>query len=84
MYSTHSKGKFVVLKIYIRPLKNKIYKHVTAVSKNEYIDKLDNIVDKYNNIYHRTIKMKPGDVMSGTYIDNGVDHITKILNSKFM
>ena len=84
MYSTQCKGKFVVSEIYIRTLKNKIYKHVTAVSKNVYIDKLDDIVDKYNNIYQRTIKMKPVDVTSGTYIDYGVDHITKILNSKFM
>ena len=84
MYSTHSKRKIVVPEIYTRNLKNKIYKHLTAVSKNVYIDKLDNIVDKCNNIYHRAIKMKPGDVLSGTYIDHGVDHITKILNLKFM
>ena len=41
---------------------------MTSVSKNVYIDKLDNIVDEYNNIYHRTIKMKPIDVKNNTYI----------------
>ena len=42
---------------------------MTSVSKNVYIDKLDNIVDEYNNTYHRTIKMKPADVKDNTYID---------------
>ena len=42
---------------------------MTAISKNVYIDKLDDIVDEYNNTYHRTIKMKPADVKDNTYID---------------
>ena len=42
---------------------------MTSISKNVYIDKLDDIVNKYNNTYHRTIKMKPVDVKSSTYID---------------
>ena len=42
---------------------------MTSISKNVYIDKLDNIVNKYNNTYHSTIKMKPVDVKSNTYID---------------
>ena len=42
---------------------------MTSVSKNVYIDKLDNIVDEYNNAYHRTIKMKPANVKDNTYID---------------
>ena len=42
---------------------------MTAVSKNVYIDKLDDIVNEYNNTYHRTIKMKPVDVKDNTYID---------------
>ena len=54
-------------------LKNKIYKHMTAVPKNVYLDKLDDIVDVYNNTYHRTIKMKPVDVMSGNYIEYNVN-----------
>ena len=51
-------------------MKNKIYKYITSVSKNVYIDKLDDIVDKYNNTYHSTIKMKPVDVKSNTYTDS--------------
>ena len=42
---------------------------MTSVSKNVYIDKLDDIVDEYNNTYHRTIQMKPVDVKNNTYID---------------
>ena len=69
MYSIHNEGKSVVAEIFIRTLKNKIYKYMTAISKNVYIDKLDDIVDEYNNTYHRTIKMKPVDVKDNTYID---------------
>ena len=58
MYSVHNKGKTVVTERFIRALKTKIYKYMTSVSKNVYIDKLDNIVNEYNNTYHRTIKMK--------------------------
>ena len=53
-----------------RILKNKIYKSMTSISRNVYIDNLDNIVDKYNNTYHTAIKMKPVDVKSNTYIDS--------------
>ena len=42
---------------------------MTSVSKNVYIDKLDHIANKYNNIYHRTIKIKPVDVKDNAYID---------------
>ena len=70
MYSTHNEGKFAVAESLIRTLKNKIYKHMTSISKNVYIDKLDNIVNKYNNTYHKTIKMKPIDVKNDTYIDS--------------
>ena len=42
---------------------------MTSMSKNVYIDKLDDIVNRYNNIYPRTIKMKPVDVKSSIYID---------------
>ena len=54
---------------FIRTLKNKIYKHMSAVSKNVYIDKLNDIVNEYNNTCHRTIKMKPADIKDNTYID---------------
>ena len=69
MYSIHNEGKSVVAERFIRTLKNKIYKYMTAISKNVYIDKLDDIVNEYNNTYHRTIKMKPADVKDNTYID---------------
>ena len=46
---------------------------MTSTSKNVYIDKLDNIVNKYNNTYHSKIKMKPVDVKSSTYIDSSKD-----------
>ena len=62
MYSTHSEGKSVVAERFIITLRNTIYKHMTAISKNVYFDVLDGIVDEYNNTYHRTIKMKPLDV----------------------
>ena len=56
MYSTLNEGKSVVYERFIRTLWNKIYKYMTSVSKNVYIDKLDDIVNKYNNTYHRPIK----------------------------
>ena len=56
---------------FVRTLKNKIHKYMTSISKNVYIDKLDNIVNEYNNTYHITIKMKPIDVKDNTYIDFG-------------
>ena len=56
MYSTHNKGKSVVAERFIRTLKNKIYKYMTSIAKNVCIDKLDDIVNEYNNTYHRTIK----------------------------
>ena len=71
MYSTHNKGKSVVAERFIRTLKGKIYKYMTSISKNVYIDKLDDIVDEYNNTYHNTIKMKPIDVKDNTYINAG-------------
>ena len=70
IYSTHNEGKSVVTERFMRTLKNKIYKYMTSVSKNIYIDKLDDIVNKYNNTCHSTIKMKPVDVKSNTYIDS--------------
>ena len=70
MYSTHNEGKSVIAERFVRTLMNKIYKYMTSISKNVYIDKLDDIVNKYNNTYHRTIKMKPVDVKSSTYIDS--------------
>ena len=69
MYSTNNEGKSVIAERFIRTLKNKIYKYMTSISKNVYIDKLDDIVRKYNNTYHTSIKIKPIDVKNNTYID---------------
>ena len=69
MYSLNNAGKSVVAERFIRTFKNKIYKYMTSVSQNIYIDKLDDAVSEYNNTYDRTIKMKPVDVKDNTYID---------------
>ena len=68
MYSTNNEGKFVVAERFIRTLKNKIYKYMISISKNVYIDKLDDIAKEYNNTY-TSIKMKHVDVKDNTYID---------------
>ena len=73
MYSTHIEGKIVAAERFIRTLKNEIYKYTTSVSKNAYIDKLDVIVNKYNNTYHSTIKIKPVDVKSNIYIKSSTE-----------
>ena len=65
---------------FIRTLKNKIYRYMTAKSKNVYIDKLDDVVKEYNNTYHTTIKMKPADVKDNTYIDFEKDPKSKYNN----
>ena len=67
MYSTHNEEKSVVAERFIRTLKNKIYKHMTAISKSVYYDALDDTVKKYNNKYHKTIKMKPVDFKSDSF-----------------
>ena len=77
MYSTHNEGKSVVAERFIRTLKSKIYKYMTSLSKDVYMDKLDDIVNEYNNIYRRTIKLKPIDVKDNTYIN-----ISKEVNDK--
>ena len=77
MYSTYNEGKSVVTKRFIRTLKNKLYKHMATVSKNIYYHVLDDIVKKYNNTQHSTIKKKPIDVKDNTYIN-----IDKKINNK--
>ena len=77
MYSIHNKEKSVVAERFIRTLQTKIFKYMTLVSKNVYIDKLDDIMDGYSNTYHRTIKMKLIDAMDNTYVD-----FTKEVNDK--
>ena len=68
MCSTHNEGKSVIAERFIRALKSIICKYTTSVSKNVYIDKLDDLVNKYNDIYHSIIKMKPLDVKSYQYL----------------
>ena len=81
MYSTYNEGKSVVAERFIKTLKNKIFKHMTAISKNIYFDALDDIVNKYNNTVHRTIKMKPIDVTSDSFAEYNEDSNKK--NPKF-
>ena len=69
MYSIHNEGKSVVAERFVRILKTKINKYMTSISKNLYIDKLDDIVDEYNNTHHITINMKPVDVKDNTCLD---------------
>ena len=69
MYLTYNEGKSVAAERFIRTLKNKIYKDMTAISKNVYFNVLNNIVDKYNNTYHKTIKMKPIDVGDDSFFE---------------
>ena len=72
MYSTYNEGKSVVAERFIKALKNKLYKHMTATGKNLHYDVLDDVVNKYNNTKHSTIKMKPIDVKDNNkrvYID---------------
>ena len=84
MYSTHNEGKSVSTERFIRILKTKIYKQMNSVSKNMYIDKLDDIANKYNNTYHTTITIKPLNVKDNTYIDLKKKLIIKILNLKLV
>ena len=70
MYSTHNEGKSVAAKRFIRTLKIKFVSILDFKSKNLYIDKLDDILNKFNNTYHSRIKMKPVDVKPNTYIES--------------
>ena len=67
MDSTHNEVNSVIASGFIRT--KKIYKHMTSIWKNVHINKLDDIMDEYNNTYHRTIEMKPIEVKDNTYID---------------
>ena len=69
IYSTYNKEKSVVAERFIGTLKNKIYKHMTAISKNVYFDVLNGIVAEYNITYHKTIKMQPIDVKSDFFAE---------------
>ena len=69
IYSTYNEGKSVIAERFIKTLKHKIFKYMTAVSKNVYFVVLDDIVDKYNTTYHRTIKLKPIDVGDDSFAE---------------
>ena len=69
MYSTFNEGKSIVAQRFIKTLKNKIYKHMTTIGKNVYIDALDDIVKQYNNTVHSSIKMKPKDVTDDSFAE---------------
>ena len=85
IYSIHNEGESAVAERFIGNLKNKVYKYITSISKHVYIDKLDDIVNKFNNIYQRTIKMKPVDVKPSTHIDfNKENNKENLLNLKLM
>ena len=84
MYSTNNEGKSVVAERFVRTLKSKIYKYMTSISKNVYFYKLNAIVNKYNNTYHTTIKMKPIDVKNNTILILIKKLIIKILNLKLV
>ena len=75
MYSTYNEGKSVVAERFIRTLKSKLYKHMTAIGKNVYYDVLDDVVNEYNSTKHSTIKMKPIYVIDNkrVYIDEHND-----------
>ena len=78
MYSTYNEVKSVVAERFIRTLKNKLYKHITATGKNVYYDVLDDVVNKYNNTKHSTIKMKPIDVKNNIDEHNEKDSRFKV------
>ena len=93
MYLAHNEAKTCFAERFIGILKNKIYKYMTSVTKNVYIDKLDGIINIYNNTYRSTIKRKPADVKSNTYISSSkksndkdlefkIGHIVKISKYK--
>ena len=82
MYSIYNEGKSVVPETFIRTLKNKVYKHMTAISKNVYFDVSNDIVDEYNNTSNKTIKMKPLDVKSDSLLNIMKNLMKKILNLK--
>ena len=69
MYSICNEGKSVVAKRVIKTLKNKTFKHMTAISKNVCFNVLDDIVNKYNNTIHKTIKVKPIKVTDESFAE---------------
>ena len=79
MYSTHNEEKCAIAERFIRTLKNKIYKYLRAIAKNVYFDFLDDVVDKLNNTYHRTIKMKPIDAGDYSFAEYNKESNEKVI-----
>ena len=82
MCSTFNERKCVVAKRFIRTLKNKIFKHMIAISKSVFTDVLNDIVNKYNITIHRTIKIKTIDVTNDSYVEYNEDSNEKGLKFK--
>ena len=82
MYSTYTEGKSVLAERFIRTMKNKFFEHTTAVLRNVYFDVLADIVNKYNNTVHRSIKMKPITLHLIFMLNTMKILIKKILNLK--
>ena len=82
MYLKHDKGTSGIAERFIRTLRNKICKYMTSISQNLYIDKLCDIVNKYNHKYHSTIKIKSDDVNSSIYIDFNIEKEPKKWKTK--
>ena len=72
------KENLLLLKDSLELSKKGMYRHITGVSKNFYFDVLNDIVDKYNNTFHRTTKMKPVDVKPDSYAEYSVDSNEKV------
>ena len=81
MYSTYNEGKSVFAEIFIKTLKNKIYKRMSTIGRNVYFNVLDDIVDKYNNSFHSSIKMKPKDLNDYSFVEYNEE--TNRKNPKF-
>ena len=79
MYSTHNERKSVVAERFIRTLKEQNLQICDFSIKNMHIDELADRVNEYNNVHYWTIKMKPVDVNSSTYIEFGTENNEKIL-----
>ena len=73
MYSTYNEGITVVVERFIRTLKNKVFKRMTAISKNICFDAMGDIINKYNNTIHRALKMKPIDITFDSYTEYNED-----------
>ena len=80
MYLIHKEAKSVIVERFITTLKTKIYKYMTSVSKNLCINKLDDVINEYNNTCHRTINMKSVDIKDNTYIDSMELHSKEVNN----